>query len=143
MPKSNKKRLNLRHLGFKTKTMTSKRASKSSAMISPGDIIMFTYPRKLGNYLDMPIPVLALVVARKGKGGSSLYISGKKNKLLSVFDISEASPEVVKIIIRELYKNRRRCTYSIVKGLVSILGPDTYRTFNAKRVSTLYEIFLN
>ena len=139
MSKSQKKRLNLRKLGFKT---TSSRASKSSAMISPGDVIMFNYPKRVGKGLLLPIPVLALAVSNDRTGQGALFLSKQGNKLLSAFDISTSSSEVTKIILKELYKNRRKCNYKVIKGLRSILGPDTYRTYNAKRISVLYEIYL-
>jgi hypothetical protein len=139
MQQSQKKSLNLKEAGFKTSTRVS---TRSSGMIAPGDVITFTYPKSVGHYAKMGSPVLALVVSNKRTGGGALFLSRRGNKLLSTFDISGSPPEVVKIILRELYKKRRKCSYRSIKGLKSILGSDSYRTYNVKSISKLYEIFL-
>jgi hypothetical protein len=143
MSKKLKKRLNLRNLGFKS---TSSRTSKSSSALQPGDIVYFTYPKEsetdFYNYNKLK-DRLSLIVSNKRTGPSgSVFISTRNNKLLSCFDISDTSGEVVSIIISQLYKKRRKCSYKIIARLKSILGAETYRTFNTKKISKLYEIYL-
>ncbi len=138
MSKIKKTRVNLKNAGFKS---TSTRASRTESMIVPGDLIFFNYHSM---HINTPkSPYLCLVVSNKRSRGNSMFRTKSGSKLLSAFDISTASEEVVSVVLKRLYKNRRKCSYSkVIDGLKAIFGAANYKTFNVFNVSELYEIYI-
>lgn len=134
-----KTRVNLREAGFRT---TSAKSAKSPSVIAPGDLIFFSY-RPMSRPTAESVPYLCLVVSNKRSQGNSMFRAKSGTKLLSAFDISSASEEVVSLVLKRIYKNRQKCSYSkIVNGLKTIFGAESYKTFNVLNVTELYEIFI-
>ena len=114
------------------------RIPKSAAFISPGDVLMLTYPKSKGP----PETVIVLVVSNKT--GSGLFISTKKNILISCYRIDQSHTQVLEIILGALYKNRKSSSYSKIKSSLStILGSSSYRTYKLNKVFDLQELVIH
>jgi len=114
------------------------RIPKSLAFISPGDVLVFSYPgeRRVQEY--------KIVLVVSNKLGDGIFSSSRNNRLLSCYRIDLAPIQIVDIVLSKLYKNRRLCTYTRIKASLSkILGGNAYRTYNISKVNDLQEILLN
>ena len=104
-----------------------KRVAVSPSLASSGDLLMFSYAGSRA--MDR---VVLVVGNRKGSG---VFLSTKRNLLLSAFQLS-ADTEILRIIIKKLYKRKDIARYDkIIAGLSAILGRSNYRTFMLSKIS--------
>jgi hypothetical protein len=123
-------------------------STKTSASISPGDVVMFTYADGVMR--------LALVVRRWGHT-TGIYTANTGNRLISCFKLTgedSASLETINIILKELYNKRAKTTYDNIigrkglslygkekgtlagklKSLKKLFGGENYRTYNINKM---------
>lgn len=110
------------------RSMSSKPVPRSVGYISPGDVLVLRYN---GSY------EVVLVVANK-RSSSGIFLSSRNNILLSCFSLSTKSPQIINLVLDNLYKNRKVASYQNIKSNLSvILGVSSYRTFKLNKVSNL------
>jgi len=110
-------------------------ARKPHSGFMPGDIVLFNYP---------PLSEQRMTLVVSNKRGSGIFISSRGNKLVSCFRLNDASSEILPIILQNLYKNRKKASYSgILKGLSALLGSRNYRTYKLNNMRHLYNVNLN
>lgn len=103
---------------------------KSSGFISPGDVLRFGYNAELINVL--------VVSTRRGNG---MFLSGRSNMLITCFKLDDNSESVLRIILRSIYKDRGIANYYVIqKSLRSILGSNSFRTYNLSLIRNMQKI---
>ena len=112
----------------------------SANRMIPGDIIVFRYYSGVGPGSRGQRVILVI----KTKAGDGVYISGKGNTLVTCFKLDGDSDAVISIIMDNLYKKRRRASYygKIKESLISLLGIDSFRTYNLNNMKQLYKVYL-
>lgn len=80
-----------------------------------------------------------------GKGGRAVYtLPSTRNTLVSCFKLDTLSNEIVDIVLQNLYKNVRKASYSwITDRLKTVLGSQNYRTYDIKKMRSIFEISIN
>lgn len=106
---------------------------KSVSHISPGDLFLFNYHGEFGG-------THFVLVVQNQRTTTGLFTSTLKNRLLSCFKLSNTSPDVIGIIIENLYKNRKSSYKNVIAGLSAILGKQNYRTYNLSKIGDFSEI---
>ena len=118
----------------------------SASRMTPGNVLVFTYPpssRIRKDRTQYPgIQRVCLIV--RIKRGDGVFTSTQNNTLVAAFELNNESSGVVEIILENLYKKRRRSSYygKIKKSLVSLLGVDSFRTFNLEMMKSIYQVYL-
>tara|TARA_Y100000310_G_C20628878_1_gene787495 strand:+ start:428 stop:865 length:438 start_codon:yes stop_codon:yes gene_type:complete len=80
-----------------------------------------------------------------GKRGKSVYtLSTTKNTLVSCFTLGGVSNEIIQAILQNLYNNEQKSSYLwITKRLKKLIGSRNYRTYNIKKMESIFEITMN
>ena len=118
----------------------------SASRMIPGNVFVFTYPQSSRIRKDRTqhpgIQRICLIV--RIKRGDGVFTSTQNNTLVAAFELNNESSGVVEIILENLYKKRRRSSYygKIKKSLVSLLGVDSFRTFNLEMMKSIYQVYL-
>jgi len=118
----------------------------SASRMTPGNVLVFTYPQSSRIRKDRTqhpgIQRICLIV--RIKRGDGVFKSTRDNTLVAVFELNNESSTVVEIILENLYKKRRRSSYygKIKESLVSLLGVDSFRTFNLEMMRAIYQVYL-
>lgn len=104
---------------------------------APGDIIYFSYPEDGKGPLKQRI---ALIVSCN-RGPTGLFISTRYNLLLMCFELDSKFDALIKVIVRTLYKRRRKSNYyKVIKTLTEFLSVENARTYDLKKMRGMYQI---
>lgn len=111
---------------------------KGKMTVRPGDIVLFKYylsdGKKISNHQRSGLIVSTLM-------GHGIYESTRGNLLMSCFKIHLSPPEIVKIVLKNLYKNEAKCNYhKITRALIQLFGKKQYRTYKVRNVNRLVEL---
>lgn len=115
--------------------------AKSSAFVTAGDLVAFDFPETKHDYPNTGTFRLSLVV--RAYGGFGFTILGSGTAVLCAFQLQEAPPIVVAMILKRLYKNQGACSYQkVIQNLGYLLGSKNFRTFGVFKIQQLTEITL-
>lgn len=117
--------------------MSMAKAPRGGFSLSPGDIVSFFY-----NIEDSGWRVVFIVSNKRGPSGK--FISTRNNLLNSCYRIDNISPETLEVILKVLYKNRKRSDYyKLLPFFENVFGKrwGQYRTYNMAKISSYYEIY--
>ena len=111
---------------------------KGKMTVRPGDIVLFRYylsdGRKITNHQRSGLIVSTLM-------GHGIYESTRGNLLMSCFKIHLSPPEIVNIVLKNLYKNEAKCNYhKITRALIQLFGKKQYRTYMIRKINRLVEL---
>lgn len=121
--------------------LTLKQALRGFAGIKPGDLVGFQYNLKTPTGVIKTQKMALVVAARKGRG---VYLSPRDNLLMSCFRVHDAPEEILNLVIKNLYKNRTKCTYQgIINAVEKILGKYSFRTYNIRRIVYFNQVIIN
>lgn len=111
----------------------------SASRMTPGNVLVFKYPQSGSGPQVQRICLIVRI-----KRGDGVFKSTQNNTLVAVFELNNESSTVVEIILENLYKKRRRSSYygKIKESLVSLLGVDSFRTFNLEMMRAIYQVYL-
>ena len=130
------------------KIVRSARVPETTGNFAPGSIVAFNYlftsvqefkrrlrnPSKAEENTEFGGKIIAVVVSNK-RTKSGVFLSSKRNLLLSAFKIYRPNSGVINLILNSLYNHRERSTYRSIKtGLGLILGLSEYRTYDLGKV---------
>ena len=107
---------------------------KSYSYFSPGQVLNFNYAES-GSIWGLVVEV---------QRGPGIFISTRGNKLVCVFKLTNSSPEIVSLVLKTIYKDRRLATYqNVINGLSAIFGKNSFRTYNLTKMSSIFEVGIN
>ena len=111
----------------------------SQSRMTPGNVLVLDYPEDGKRALVQRVVLLVRI-----KRGHGIFISSQNNLLVACFQLNAKSATVVEIIMENLYKKRRRSSYygKIKESLVSLLGIDSFKTFNLNKMRSIYQVYL-
>jgi hypothetical protein len=119
--------------GPKKKPVLSPKVSSGSST-RPGDLFIFNY--------EDGIPRLVLIVAFE-RGPNGMFVSKKDNLLVCCFKLT-GNEELMRVVIKSLYKNTRACSYeNIKKNLIKLFGKENCRTYKIHKMRNLKEVHLS
>lgn len=127
----------------KFKNLLGKRTPVSSSAIKPGDALVFKYYYIDQNKRSISHERLVLVVSNK-RSSSGVFI-GSRNKLLSAFNLGLKQEGTIRMILDQLYRNRKASSYNKINenqisGLKALLGDSSYRTFKLSGIKDLHKV---
>jgi len=134
----------LKEIGVESKRRLTP-TPQSASRIQAGELFLFTYHRPPTTEVSFRKPTSRVIlVVQIKRAVDGLFISTQNNPLVSCFNIDQASPATIRIILRALYKRRRRASYysTVSLSLKKLLGVDKYRTYNLTRMGNLQQILV-
>lgn len=107
----------------------------SIGFISPGDVLSFRY--ETGTHYRT---VLIVSIDR----GPGTFISTRGNLLIACFRLDWAHPEILKIVLKEVYKKRSISNYyKLLKAMNLIFGTSNFRSYMLSKMRYVHEIQLD
>lgn len=119
--------------------------AKSTGFISPGDVLYFTYPQKVGFGVSTKTAYKDsnhLVIVVHNKYGPGFFTSTRDNKLLSAIYIPDLTEQDVDFVVGALYKKGTEAKSNLedVKERLGIQIP--YKTYIVGKMEQVQELTL-
>ena len=128
----------------KTKVLT-RQALVLAKSLDAGDVVYFTYHYPKGGSRGH----MTLVTKTK-RAPTSIYVSSRNNMLITAFSLDSVSPDIASYVINHLYSKgvlsredemeKSRYFDNNYRSLMSLFGSESFRTYNAGRMSSVRKI---